>query len=133
MVVVKYAPLKPLVLKGCSVEALNRSLRRLNDLTNAMAWGYAKSAHRAIERLLDPSRTISLLCNTSHLLDKSKWSKNGMITYILVLALWDGSEWAVQRSEWQFRKQEVCQQVGKQLTRKHDNVKHYRCIQRTRV
>ena len=56
-----------------------------------------------------------------------------MITYILVLALWDGSEWAVMQSEWHFRKQEVCQVVGKKLTQKHDKVKHYRCTQRTRV
>ena len=56
-----------------------------------------------------------------------------MITYILVLALWDGSEWAVMQGDWRFRKQEVCQVVAAQLMQKQPKIKHYRCIERTSV
>ena len=56
-----------------------------------------------------------------------------MMAYILLLAVWDGSEWAVMQSEWQFRKQEVCQVVATRLMKAQPNIKHYRCIQRTEV
>ena len=56
-----------------------------------------------------------------------------MIYYVLLVALWDGSEAAVRQSDMIFRKQEVCQLVGQKLTAKHDKVVDFRCIQRTNV
>lgn len=56
-----------------------------------------------------------------------------MIYYVLLVALWDGSEVAVRQSEMIFRKQEVCQLVGQRLTTKHEQVVDFRCIQRTNV
>jgi len=69
VVVEKTPALKPLVHKGCSAGALNRSLRRLFDLTNAMAWGQSNRSQNAIEELLGPSSIISLFGINTHLLD----------------------------------------------------------------
>ena len=52
---------------------------------------------------------------------------------ILLVALWDGSEWRVSQSDIIFRKQEVCQLVAQKLMRKHEQIKHYRCVERTNV
>ena len=52
---------------------------------------------------------------------------------ILLVALWDGSEWRVTQSDIIFRKQEVCQLVGEKLKSKHKEIKHYRCVERTNV
>ena len=56
-----------------------------------------------------------------------------MVHYVLLLAVLKGGEWHVQPSDFIFRKQEVCQLVGEKLKRKHEIVKHYRCVERTEV
>lgn len=61
-----------------------------------------------------------------------------MIEWILLMAVWDGSEWGVMQSEMRFRKQEVCQYSAEQAIK---NIKtkrpkwdiRYRCVKRTNV
>jgi hypothetical protein len=56
-----------------------------------------------------------------------------MLHYVLVMAMWDGSEAAVRESEFIFRKQEVCQLVAQKLMLKHPQIKAYRCVKRHKV
>ena len=61
-----------------------------------------------------------------------------MLNVILVIAIWDGSEWGTMQSEMRFRKQEVCQYAA-DLAIKNMRLKrpewdfHYRCIERHEV
>ena len=59
-----------------------------------------------------------------------------MIEWILLLAVWDGSEWGTMESEMRFRKQDVCQYAAQQAIKKVKAKQpkwsiHYRCVERT--